>query len=187
MPFQSMLFICKKSNFSLELVLTICLFFIAIRHIIKTLNCFSLFATHFHELTALEKTHKCVKNLQVTAQDTENNIVMLYEILQGASTRSFGIHVAKLAKFPPEVIAVAQKKAEELERADSGDLPPAQKKQRVEAYEQEIQSSLCRVAKKNIDAMSDAEVVSMIVELKQKLDESKQKYPQIAQLLAGKM
>jgi hypothetical protein len=57
-----------------------------------------------------------VKNLHVTAQTADNKLVLLYNIKQGPSDKSFGIHIAELAGFPPSVIEVAQQKVETLEK-----------------------------------------------------------------------
>lgn len=86
------------------------------RYICTSINCFSLFATHFHELTQLSNELSFVTNLHVAAvPDADKGIVLQYLVKPGASDQSFGIHVARIAKFPQEVIEMAQKKAEELE------------------------------------------------------------------------
>lgn len=78
----------------------------------------ALFATHFHELTGLakEKNLKGVLNRHVTAHVEKDAIVMLYQVQDGPSDQSFGVHVAALAHFPPEVVQVARQKAELLEK-----------------------------------------------------------------------
>jgi DNA mismatch repair protein MSH2 len=74
-----------------------------------------LFATHFHELTALAAQRKGVVNRHVTAHIEGKQVVMLYSVQDGPCTESFGIHVATMAKFPGEVINEAKRKAKELE------------------------------------------------------------------------
>eukprot|EP00486_Rosalina_sp_Unknown_P004187 CAMPEP_0201576904 /NCGR_PEP_ID=MMETSP0190_2-20130828/22977_1 /ASSEMBLY_ACC=CAM_ASM_000263 /TAXON_ID=37353 /ORGANISM="Rosalina sp." /LENGTH=324 /DNA_ID=CAMNT_0048008303 /DNA_START=1060 /DNA_END=2034 /DNA_ORIENTATION=+ len=86
-------------------------------HIITKLNAFTLFATHFHELSTLSLQHNNVLNKHVTAivDDDDDTLTMLYKVQNGPCPQSFGIEVAKLAKFPKTVIQTAQKKANELE------------------------------------------------------------------------
>lgn len=92
-------------------------------HIINHIGCFSMFATHFHELTALADSHKGVKNLHVVAHveqddDTEaqdNDITLLYKVEPGVSDKSFGINVAEAVRFPQKVINMAKRKASELD------------------------------------------------------------------------
>ncbi|KNE62806.1 hypothetical protein AMAG_07987 [Allomyces macrogynus ATCC 38327] len=80
----------------------------------------TLFATHFHELTTLADKVPGVVNRHVVAHvDDTQGITLLYKVADGAATHSYGIHVAKLAGFAPRVVALAQAKADELERAAS--------------------------------------------------------------------
>lgn len=72
----------------------------------KEIKCFSLFATHFHEIMRLPALYPSVKNLHVTAVTTNNTITPLYQVREGESDKSYGIHCARLAEFPEDVIQV---------------------------------------------------------------------------------
>ena len=67
----------------------------------------TLFATHYHELNELEEKLTRVKNFHVTNKEVGNKIIFLRKLAQGGSTHSFGIHVAKMAGMPPELISRA--------------------------------------------------------------------------------
>ena len=82
----------------------------AIIEYIHNIGCKVLFSTHYHELTDLESKLKHLKNIHVSAYEENGNITFLHKIKDGAIDKSYGIHVAKLANLPDEVI----KKAEEI-------------------------------------------------------------------------
>ena len=75
----------------------------------------TLFATHYHELTVLSDKIKGVQNLNVDVSEENGSIVFLHKIVEGPASRSYGIHVAKLAGVPEEVLISAQKKLDQLE------------------------------------------------------------------------
>ncbi len=69
----------------------------------------SLFATHYHELTELEETHSRVKNYNIAVRQVNDEIIFLHQLEKGATNRSYGIQVARLAGMPDAVIRRARK------------------------------------------------------------------------------
>ena len=63
-----------------------------------------LFATHYHELTCLEEKLKGVKNFSMSVSEDENGIIFLHQVIPGASSRSYGLEVAKIAGVPNSVL-----------------------------------------------------------------------------------
>ena len=90
-------------------------------HIVKEIRCFTMFATHFHELTALVDEYPQVQNLHVVAhigdktEQDRREVTLLYKVEEGVCDQSFGIHVAELVRFPEKVVNMAKRKADELE------------------------------------------------------------------------
>jgi len=69
----------------------------------------TLFATHYHELTALSDRKPRVKNFNIAVKEWNDEIIFLRKLVPGGTTRSYGIQVARLAGIPPAVIARAKK------------------------------------------------------------------------------
>lgn len=84
-------------------------------YLIERVGCATVFATHFHELTALEQKHKSVHNCHVSAQSGDQGLTFLYEVRPGPCLQSFGIQVAEMAHIPQPVIQDARRRAKELE------------------------------------------------------------------------
>ena len=80
----------------------------------------TLFATHFHELTALEEEFPSVKNYNVAVKEWNDEVIFLYKIVPGGADQSYGIHVAKIAGIPEPVIQRSRKILAELE---NGTIP----------------------------------------------------------------
>ena len=95
-------------------------------HLAARLRSFTLFATHYFELTALAAEHDTVANVHLKAVEHDRGIVFLYEVSPGPASRSYGIQVAELAGVPREVVRQARKQLERLEAEDRGGRGRAQ-------------------------------------------------------------
>ncbi len=95
----------------------------AVEHLHEANRCRALFATHFHELTALAAKLDALSCHTTRVKDRQGAVVFLHEVGPGAADRSYGIHVAELAGLPPAVVARAQAVLETLEQDErSGEL-----------------------------------------------------------------
>jgi DNA mismatch repair protein MutS len=83
----------------------------------------TMFATHYHELTSLEGKAPGLINLNTETADTGDDVVFLHRIAEGPASRSYGIHVARLAGVPRSLLDDAQGKLDRLEGAQSGADP----------------------------------------------------------------
>jgi DNA mismatch repair protein MutS len=92
----------------------------AIEHLHENNRCRTLFATHYHELTALSAKLPRMFNATVRVKEWQGDVVFLHEVLPGSADRSYGIQVAKLAGLPAPVIARAKSVLAKLEAQDRG-------------------------------------------------------------------
>jgi len=96
----------------------------AIEHLHEINTCRTLFATHYHELTALSERLADLGNLTMRVKEWEGDVVFLHEVTQGAADRSYGLAVAKLAGLPPAVLERAREVLTALETGEMGNRGP---------------------------------------------------------------
>ena len=75
-----------------------------------------LFATHYFELTELADHYSNIQNHHVSANDNQNELILLHQVKPGPANKSYGIAVAKLAGLPPDTLLSAQEKLHQLEQ-----------------------------------------------------------------------
>ena len=85
-------------------------------HLHDKAQSFTLFATHYFELTEFPANHRCATNVHVSATESGNDIVFLHEIQSGPASRSYGIQVARLAGMPAPVLQHARQALQSLEQ-----------------------------------------------------------------------
>ncbi|MDT2596490.1 DNA mismatch repair protein MutS [Enterococcus dongliensis] len=145
-----------------------------IEYIHKTVKAKTLFSTHYHELTVLEETLPKLKNVHVGAVEQHGEVVFLHKLMNGPADKSYGIHVAKIAGMPTELLSRAATILAALE-ADT----PVQKK--VEETEETEQLSLFsevstaelgvvdRLKKANLLEMNPMEALNFLYELQKQI------------------
>jgi DNA mismatch repair protein MutS len=83
--------------------------------LVRDISAYTLFATHYFELTQLPEQYGSAKNVHLTAVEHGDKIVFLYQVREGAANQSYGLQVAQLAGVPDDVIDAARKKLTQLE------------------------------------------------------------------------
>ena len=138
----------------------------------KKLGAKTLFATHYHELTALEEAIPGVKNYSIAIRSRGEELIFLRKIITGGADRSYGIEVAKLAGLPETVVKKARSVLRELE-SGSGHTP------RLMAEPKREQVSLAALGEAEVvdrlrrtqpETLTPLEAMSLLYELKQKLN-----------------
>jgi DNA mismatch repair protein MutS len=89
-----------------------------LEHLHDVNRCRALFATHYHEMTALSGKLKGVENATVTVKEWEGEVIFLHEVRKGAADRSYGVQVARLAGLPQVVVERARVVLEALEKGE---------------------------------------------------------------------
>jgi len=149
-------------------------------YICTNVKSFCLFATHFHELTAIEHEIPCVKNLHVVADLKDGNLLLRYKIEHGPCSTSFGIQVADMAGFDKTVIEMAEKKAKELENfEDNMDIDTGIAKPEAQKIgETLIKQFLYDFKALPFDALQMRDAIARIDKLKNAIDSQHNAYIQ---------
>ena len=143
----------------------------AIEHLHEENGCRGLFATHYHELTALAARLTRIHNATMAVKDWKGEVVFLHEVVDGAADRSYGIQVAKLAGLPAPVIARAREVLDKLEANDRArgpkglidDLPLFAASAKAEPKEDAALAALDEI---DADAISPRQALEALYRLK---------------------
>jgi DNA mismatch repair protein MutS len=148
-----------------------------IEHLHETNRCRALFATHFHELTALAANLPRLFNATVRVKEWQGDVVFLHEVVPGAADRSYGIQVAKLAGLPPAVIERAKVVLAKLEAEDRAsprdfdELPLFAATPRASSPRAAADTLIAALAAIHPDEMSPREALEALYALKAKAAE----------------
>ncbi|MDN6698803.1 MAG: DNA mismatch repair protein MutS, partial [Staphylococcus equorum] len=112
-----------------------------IEYVANTSHAKTLFSTHYHELTTLDQSLSCLKNVHVAANEYKGELIFLHKVKDGAVDDSYGIQVAKLAHLPDEVISRAQVILDAFEQTDKQENQVVVNKLEVDSSIQEAQYS----------------------------------------------
>ena len=101
----------------------------------------TMFATHYHELTELAAGHEGIHNLSVAAAEDGNDVVFLHNIIEGPASKSYGIHVARIAGIPETIRSAARKKLRELESVELMSSPRENTAEQISFMPDEVKDS----------------------------------------------
>jgi len=131
------------------------------------LNCRTLFATHYHELTELPNILPRTANFNVAVAEQGDDIVFLHKVLPGGADQSYGVHVAQLAGIPRSVVDRARQLLVQLEE-DSGDFAlkrPRDSHQQLSFFDAPENPALGALRSLEIDSLSPLEALTKLYEL----------------------
>jgi DNA mismatch repair protein MutS len=144
-----------------------------IEHLHEVNRCRALFATHYHELTALAAKLPNLACHTMRVKEWQDDVVFLHEVAAGAADRSYGIHVGRLAGLPPAVVARAEQVLETLEKGEQSsavtrladDLPLFAAAERMSTVPESspVEEELMGVA---VDDLSPRQALELIYRLK---------------------
>ena len=136
----------------------------------RKLGAKTMFATHYHELSALEGELAGVRNYNITAKKQGGELVFLRKIVRGAADDSYGIEVAKLAGLPDTVIRKAKDYLKELEvgapaQAERAKAPASDQLSFSDVGGDEVRETLCAV---DLNTLTPIEAMNLLYQLQQK-------------------
>jgi DNA mismatch repair protein MutS len=137
------------------------------------LDCRTLFATHYHELTALPDVLPRVLNYNVAVTERGDDVVFLHKVIAGGADRSYGVHVAQLAGMPRPVVERAKELLGQLERGGSDfQTRPNPRPQQMALFDAPENAAMTHLKGLNVDELSPIEALNKLYELKRLADES---------------
>lgn len=144
-----------------------------VEHLVKEVKCFSLFATHFHEIIQLADIYDCISNLHVTAVVKDDTFVPLYQIQTGECDKSYGVHCAKMVGFPDDVLKDAVEYQDKLEHSSGlkyiSTMDPTVKRRCIAEGDEYIEKTMNSIRELQVDKISDDELMETISKLKSDL------------------
>lgn len=151
----------------------------AVAEYLHAIGCKTLFATHYHYLNELANRLEGVANYRVAVKEQGDRIIWLHKVLPGGTDRSYGVHVARMAGVPPEVVQRAEQILREFEKRGvqsaiqppSSDAPAVRtKKLQLTLFEAAEHPVLEALRELDITTLTPVEALMKLDELKRKLD-----------------
>jgi DNA mismatch repair protein MutS len=138
-------------------------------HLANVVRCRALFATHYHQLIALGESLPRSVNQSVAVREWGDEIVFLHKIMDGGTDRSWGIHVARLAGLPAEVVARAKAVLEDVEREAGGTGVAPQESDQLPLFPEPEDPVLTELRKADLDRLTPIDALVFLRDLKKRL------------------
>jgi DNA mismatch repair protein MutS len=132
------------------------------------LKAYTLFATHYHELTQLEALFPGVRNYNVAVSESDGSVVFLHKIIPGAADRSYGIHVAQIAGLPKPVIQRANEILQQLETTSGTTKVRQESTQKQLTLFPENNPLVKSFKELDINSLTPIEALNLLYDLKQR-------------------
>ena len=138
-----------------------------VEYIGKKIKAKTLFATHYHELTQLEAKNKGIKNLTITAEEKDNEIIFLRKIVEGSTNKSYGIEVAKLAGIDNSIINRANEVLARIEGSHQINLSDTKvkKNKQIDLIDHQKNYYLDKIINLDIDNMTAKDALDTLYDL----------------------
>jgi DNA mismatch repair protein MutS len=138
------------------------------RHLLEKNRSYTLFATHYFELTRLNEEFQQLANVHLSAIEHQHSIVFLHSVNEGAASQSYGLQVAALAGVPQSVIRTAKKQLRVLEQNSAAQSPQGDlfDHRRIEPEEPEEHPLLAALRELQPDELSPKEALERLYQLK---------------------
>ena len=142
-----------------------------LEYISDNIKSFTLFSTHYHELTKLDKKYKNIKNVHVSAVENGDTITFLHKVKDGAVDKSYGIHVARLAHMPDSLLKRASEILEEYETKAKKKDGLEKVQLSMDFFEDNKKDDLIKKKIEEIDLMNTTpiEALNLLYELKEEI------------------
>ena len=147
-----------------------------LEYISENIKSYTLFSTHYHELTRLDKKFKNIKNVHVSAVENGNTITFLHKVKSGAVDKSYGIHVARLANMPDKLLKRAEEILENYENGAKKKYQEEKVQLSMDFSEPKLQNDELKKQIENLDVMNMTPLVALnyLFELKEKIKKGEQ-------------
>lgn len=133
------------------------------------IKAFTLFASHYFELTLLANQIDTLANVHLDAVEHDDNIIFMHTVQEGAASKSFGLQVALLAGVPKEVVHRAKQRLKELEQQQSPSIAQPQAFQQLSLVTDEVHPIIEKIKNTDVNELSPKQALDLLFKLKEQL------------------